>query len=69
MLNIKKIKGLMAENDFTQVDLAVSLGLTKGTIQNKMNGKTEFTASELVKMSKIFKVVTMDIFFIDNLPK
>jgi len=46
----------MAENRITQKHLGESIGVTPTTIKNKLVGRSDFTASEIAKMSKLFGV-------------
>lgn len=55
-MNLKKLKGAMAEKDFTQSKLASMLGLSLKSFSAKINGKTEFKVNELAKISKILDV-------------
>lgn len=55
-MNLKKLKGVMAEKDFTQSKLASMLGLSLKSFSAKMKGKTEFKVNELAKISKILDV-------------
>jgi len=64
-MNVAKLKGLMAERGETQKDLAKILQCSTRTINNKINGKSEFTASELNTLS-IHYSVGADIFLKSN---
>ncbi len=55
-LRLHKIKGLMAENYETQADLAALLNLTPPTINSRLKGKSEFTATEIYKIAEHYKV-------------
>ena len=59
-----KLKGLMAENNITQKDLAEELELNPSTLNFKINGKNEFTLTEAKKISGLFKKPIEEIFFI-----
>ena len=52
----EKVRGLMAENRIKLVDLAIELNIDISTLQNKLNGKTEFKADEIKQMAKTFNV-------------
>lgn len=54
--NIPKIRGLLAEHGFTQKDLAVWLGCTERSVQNKMNGVTLFKEREIKIIMDTFDV-------------
>ena len=51
--NVKKIKGFLRDNGMTYADLAGHLGLSEPSIQNKLDGKTEFKASEMVATANL----------------
>lgn len=48
-----KLKGLMTENNITQVQLAKLLGISVSTLNQKLNGKSDFTIQEAKKISEI----------------
>jgi len=54
--NTKKILELMGGQRMTQETLATKLNVSIITIRSKLNNKTEFKASEIVRLSDIFNV-------------
>lgn len=54
MIIQRKLKGLIVEYGINQNILANLLGVTRETINNKINGKVNFTLSEAIKISKYF---------------
>lgn len=56
MVDIKKIKGLMGSHDHSKKFIAKHLGISSTGIYNKLNKKTEFTASELKKISELYNL-------------
>lgn len=66
--NTNKVKGLMAENGMTQADVAKSIKKSEFTLRNKLQGKTEFTATEIASIADLFRV-SPDIFFTQKLSK
>lgn len=46
-MNTLLLKSVMALNNDTGSTLAEYLGISKGTLSQKINGKTEFTRSEI----------------------
>lgn len=48
-----KLKGLMTEKNITQVQLAKLLGISVSTLNQKLNGKSDFTIQEAKKISEI----------------
>jgi transcriptional regulator with XRE-family HTH domain len=67
-MNVNKLKGLMAENDITQQEIAKLLNISPTGLNKKLTGKSEFKASEIKILADFFKVST-DIFFKDNVTK
>lgn len=47
----KNLRNALSDKGITLKAYAEFLGVTEKTIQNKMNGKTEFTLAEAVKTS------------------
>lgn len=61
-MNGNKIRGLMAEHRHTQEFVSECLEITPFTFRQKLSGITEFKASELLKLSKMYNV-PIDYFF------
>lgn len=55
-MNINKLLGLMAEKRISQRELAQKLGVSKNTINNKINGKGKFDTVEATKICEILEV-------------
>lgn len=53
MLKVNELKAEMARNGFTTKKLAEELGVHPVTLSNKINGKTEFTCDEIMKIGEI----------------
>lgn len=51
-----KLRGRMAEAGITQNALAQSLGMSRSTLSLKMNGKREFTLTELQIIVKVLNI-------------
>ena len=51
-----KVRGLMAENKLNQIDIALELNISIASLQNKLNGKTEFKAEEIKQLARTFNV-------------
>ncbi len=54
--NANKIRGLMAEHGLKQTDIARVINKTEMTLRNKLQGKTEFTATEIATLASLFNV-------------
>lgn len=55
-MNIDHIRGLIRENRLTVRETARYLNLSEAGFYNKLNGISEFTVSEVQKLSELFKV-------------
>lgn len=60
MLNKRKLLGVMAENDITQRDLALVLGLTANTVSKKINGMGYFDTEQIDKICKTLHIQDND---------
>lgn len=56
MTDTLKLKALMLLQGFTQEDLAKYLGLSKQTINMKLNNKRSFKLSEIAKICELLKI-------------
>lgn len=61
-MNGNKVRGLMAENRHTQEYVSKELEISPVSLRSKLSGETEFKASELQKLSKMYGV-PIDYFF------
>lgn len=61
MANMKKLKGIMAENGYTQNTLAQKIGMSRGTFNMKINGKYPFTVDEACKICDILCITDSNI--------
>lgn len=58
---------LMAElniNHFSQKEMAAYIGISERSISKKMNGKVDFTLSEMRKIQSVFPNCTLDYLFV-----
>lgn len=46
-MNLDKLRGLRAERNLTQLDMAKKLGINIMTYSNKENGKRDFSSAEI----------------------
>lgn len=68
MTNEKKLKAKIVESGFNQEQIAEMLEMTNATFNYKVNGKSEFKASEIKKLCEILSLTESDcmtIFFAD----
>lgn len=55
-MNIQKLKAKMVELNYSVVDLAEEIGIGSATLYAKLNGRSEFTYSELMNIKKALKM-------------
>ena len=67
-INVNKIKARMVELGMTQKDVADKMGMAASSLNNKLQLKTEFTASEILKMSEVLRISRKkdEYFFVKN---
>lgn len=56
MTNSELLKEKIEESGMTMVAIARKTGIKRETLYNKLSGKSEFTASEIVAMSKVLRL-------------
>lgn len=56
MPDIGALKAKMDESGMTVVNIAKKAGILRETLYNRLNGKGEFTASEIVKLSNVLRL-------------
>lgn len=62
-MNINKLKGMMTEKGYTQVEIAEKLGISPKTLSNKLK-KEVFNSDEINKLIEILDIKNpMEIFF------
>nr|WP_123053108.1 helix-turn-helix transcriptional regulator [Clostridium sp. JN-1] len=64
-----KLKGLRVEHNLKQSDIAKKIGIAESTYNRKENGYTDFSATEMYKISKVFKKDPAFIFFDNKVAK
>lgn len=68
-MNLPELRAAVARADVSNRAIAVYLELSEQALYNKMNGKTEFKNSEIVKLAEILGLSMSDvnlIFFSGN---
>ena len=66
MINIPKLRGVIAENGYSQRALAEELGMTPKTFYNKME-RGVFDTDEVMQLITLLHIDhPMDIFFVTN---
>ena len=61
-----RLKAYRALKLLTQTEVAKELGITRESYGQKENGKTEFTLSEIKKISELLGQPVEEIFFADG---
>lgn len=56
MSQIEELKQIMDESGMTVKAIAEKSGILRETLYNRLNGKGEFTASEIVSLSKVLNL-------------
>ena len=65
-MNFKKLKDRLFINGFTYEEVAKTLNISTTTFSNKINGKVDFTLTEIRKLTQNFNLTDeqlKDIFF------
>lgn len=60
MEELLNLKAWMVVNKVTQIQFANALGVSKQTINNKINGRRNFTLAEIKALNKAFGVMAND---------
>lgn len=55
-MNIPKLKGIMAEQGFTQKNLAKAIGVSEATMSAKLTGATSFNTNEALKICDVLHI-------------
>lgn len=69
MVNLAKLKGLMAERELGVGDLAKNLNLSRQSVSDKINGRRAITLIEAVEISELLNMSAEErdtVFFAPN---
>lgn len=72
MTNFAKLKGRIVEKGYNLSSFSAILGMSRPCFRSRIEGKTEFKASEILKICSILgieKHEIRDYFFCENVPK
>lgn len=61
-MEILKFKGWLVEHQIKQADLAELLGITSENVNAKLNGRQEFTLSQVKKICETYGISADDFF-------
>lgn len=64
MVNLSKLKGLLAEKGITVKELSSYLSISRQAMSNKINGKTDFSLDDVVKIAKYMGLSDEDVHYI-----
>jgi len=68
-MNSNKLKGRMIEKGYSQSKMAKEIGISVQTLNAKLNGRTQFTLDEVVKITSILRIDNpIEIFFNNTVP-
>lgn len=68
-MSFDKLKGKMAEQRVSQERLSKELGITAQSLNAKLNGRSQFTLAEVVKITDVLSIRDpVDIFFSPSVP-
>lgn len=63
-MSFDKLKGKMTERHLSQKNMAEALGITVQALNAKLNGRSQFTLEEVVKITAVLSLKDpVDIFF------
>nr|DAZ06211.1 MAG TPA: repressor protein CI [Caudoviricetes sp.] len=69
-MSFDKLKGKMTEGHLSQKSMAQNLGITVQALNAKLNGRSQFTLGEVVKITEMLSLNDpVDIFFNPSVPK
>ena len=68
-MSFDKLKGKMTEQHLSQKSMADLLGITVQCLNAKINGRSQFTLEEVIKITEVLSLEDpVDIFFNSNIP-
>lgn len=69
MADIEMLKKKMEESGMTVSSIALKAGMVRETLYNRLNGKGEFTASEIVGLTSALKLTVSerDLIFLNEM--
>lgn len=68
-LNLKRLKGLRAEHDLSQEEMAKLIRISSSSYQRKETGESQFLLIEAYRIADIFDMSIDEIFLTSNIPK
>ncbi|WZL82649.1 helix-turn-helix transcriptional regulator [Vallitaleaceae bacterium 9-2] len=65
-MDSNKLKGRMKEKGHTQATLSKKMGITEQSLNAKLNGKRDFTLSELIRLIDILNIENPNEYFFEK---
>lgn len=59
-MDVLKLKAAIVRAGYNQLKLADEMGMSKNTLNAKVNGKSDISLTEAVKLSKILNINTIE---------
>lgn len=69
MVDLNRIEKVIADSGVKKEQVAVALGISLGSLYNKLQGKTDFTVTEANAFCEFFQIADIDrkpLFFADK---
>ena len=63
--DFSRLKGRMVECGYSQVTLAKAIGISPATLSLKLNGKRDFTLTEMRTIVTVLHITNGDYYFFD----
>lgn len=64
---LEELENLINEKGFKLKSLAENMGLTYGSLRNKLDGRTEFKVSEMISLSELVNLSSEEMLYFFNL--
>lgn len=65
--NTNLLKGRIIEKGFTQTEIAEKIGITYQSFSEKINNKSHFKVSEIIKLCELLSITDKDKYFFANI--
>lgn len=61
MFDYSKLKGLIAEKNYTQRKLCKCIGISENSFTNKLNGKSDFSSVEIANICNVLGIAPEEV--------
>ena len=55
-MNLELLKKKIEDSGLKQIHISEQLGIDRGSLYNKLNGKSEFTMTEIVNLCRVLNI-------------